>query len=166
MKKRQNSKFHSSNFSMARMTPCLHTRLSLSKNGLGSNEEEEEIPKCRNSSRSGCLELYTHIHIYIYPPPPLHWTACFENAAFQPTVTRILRAGIRGCLKFFRLLAREFLAQSCQAAVLMKRYRRNRGFERVSLKISQHLAFQIRDVRRYRIQQVSESAGKVFFEFG
>lgn len=166
MKKRQNSKFHSSNFSMARMTPCLHTRLSLSKNGLGSNEEEEEIPKCRNSSRSGCLELYTHIHIYIYPPPPLHWTACFENAAFQPTVTRILRTGIRGCQKFFRLLAREFLAQSCQAAVLMKRYRRNRGFERVSLKISQHLAFQIRDVRRYRIQQVSESAGKVFFEFG
>lgn len=107
-----------------------------------------------------------HTHIYIYPPPPLHWTACFENAAFQPTVTRILRAGIRGCRKFFRLLAREFLAQSCQAAVLMKRYRRNRGFEQVSLKISQHLAFQIRDVRRYRIQQVSESAGKVFFEFG
>lgn len=50
---------------MARMTPCLHTRLSFSNNGLGSNEEEEEIPKCRNSSRSGCLELYTHIYIYI-----------------------------------------------------------------------------------------------------
>lgn len=39
--------------------------------------------------------------------------------------------------KFFRLLVREFLAQSCQAAVLMKRYRGwkpsrspGRGFER------------------------------------
>lgn len=149
-----------------RWHPCLHiSSLSKNRTKILRTKKEEEIPQCRNSSRVIHTHTHTHTDTHIYISPlnrllrkrsvPANCNS--DSAGRNSRLPEILQWG-------------DSWRKSCQAAVLMKRYRR----DRVSLKISRHLAFQIRDVRGSRRggegrkgrEEVSESAGKVFFEFG
>lgn len=117
------------------------------------NEEEEEIPQCRNSSRVIHTHTHTHTDTHIYISPlnrllrkrsvPANCNS--DSAGRNSRLPEILQWG-------------DSWRKSCQAAVLMKRYRR----DRVSLKISRHLAFQIRDVRGSRRGEREEREGKKF----
>lgn len=140
---------------MAKMTPLFTHFFSFQE----SNEDPPNEEGRGNSTVSKLVSSYTHTHThthgytYIYISPlnrllrkrsvPANCNS--DSAGRNSRLPEILQWG-------------DSWRKSCQAAVLMKRYRR----DRVSLKISRHLAFQIRDVRGSRRGEREEREGKKF----
>ena len=154
---------------MAKMTPLFTHFFSFQE----SNEDPPNEEGRGNSTVSKLVSSYTHTHTHTHTHTDTHIYISPLNGLLRkrsvPANCNSDSAGRNSRLPEI-LQWGDSWRKSCQAAVLMKRYRR----DRVSLKISRHLAFQIRDVRGSRRggegrkgrEEVSESAGKVFFEFG
>lgn len=126
--------------SQSTLTP-LFTQLFLSfQESPGIGDRTKRKRKFHSVETRLEVDASSYIYIYISPPRPSSspLNRLLRKRSSVPASCNSDSAGRNSRLpKFFRLLVREFLAQSCQAAVLMKRYRRwkpsrspRRGFER------------------------------------